>query len=78
MLRGGGQHYWTIQSLALTIGWDANAVHLLDTLRQKRNLIEYERSGTVSAQEAAEMLNLARKLRADVQAWPEAHHPHLL
>ncbi len=57
--RGVGHHYRTIQSLELTLGWDA-------------------RSGSVSAQEARQMLELARKLRDELQAWLEAHHPTLV
>jgi hypothetical protein len=73
-----GHHLRAVESLALTIAWDASSVTVLDRLRQKRNVIEYERSGAVSSQEVREMVKLARKLRADVQAWLEAHHPHFL
>lgn len=76
--RGTGHHYRTIQSLELTLGWDADTVSVLDGFREKRHTAEYARSGSVSAQEARQMLELARKLRDELQAWLEAHHPTLV
>jgi len=76
--RGVGHHYRTIQSLELTLGWDARSVTFLESFRQKRHTAEYARSGSVSAQEARQMLELARKLRDELQAWLEAHHPTLV
>jgi hypothetical protein len=71
-------HYRVIQSLKFTIGWRAAAVRTLDAFREKRHTAGYEHAGTVSEQEADEMVDLARKLRKDVQAWLSARHPELL
>ena len=60
------KHYWTIQSLAHTIGADQNLVGRLDAFRRKRNIGDYERAGATSTQEAEEMRRLARKLSVSV------------
>jgi hypothetical protein len=72
------QHYRAIQSLAFTLGLDSKTVAKLDAFRKKRNVSDYERVGLVSEKEAAEMVALARKLRADVFAWLMKHHPEFL
>ena len=74
----GGQHYRVIQSLALSIGADANTVALLDRFRKKRNISDYERAGSVSDHEVQEMLSLAEAVRKDVRAWLKAKYPELL
>ena len=70
-------HYRVIQSLAYTIGADAELVAQLDTFRKKRNIADYERAGVVSEQEAEEMTTLARELRRSVEAWLNRQHPEL-
>ena len=45
-------HYRVIQSLALTIGADADLVETFDQFRKKRNIGGYERAGLVTDQEA--------------------------
>jgi len=75
----GESHYLrTLQSLAHTLGLDAATVQQLDGFRKKRNVSAYDRIGTVSDQEADEMAALAKRLRADVEQWLRARHPHLL
>ena len=71
-------HYRVIQSLAHTIGADTNLTAQFDQFRKKRNIGGYERSGMVSDQEAKEMLDLAEKLRQDVEDWIREKHPELL
>jgi len=71
-------HYRTVQSLALTIGWSAAKVDLLDRFRKKRNIIGYETAGVVSEREAREMHDLAVALRDDVLAWLGKHCPKLV
>jgi len=73
-----GHHYRTIQSLAFTIGADGDLIAKLDAFRKKRNISDYERSGSVSAQEAREMFVLARSLKKAVEDWLKANHPKLL
>jgi hypothetical protein len=75
---GEGHHLRTIQSLAYTLGLDAAVVGRLDGFRKKRNISAYNRIGTVSDQEAAEMEALAKCLRKDVEQWLQKHHPDLL
>ena len=71
-------HYRIVQSLTYTIGAKAELVLQLDSFRKKRNISDYERAGTVSAQEAREMFNLAETLRAMVTEWLKKNHPELL
>lgn len=73
-----GQHYRIIQSLAFTIGADIDLVAKLDAFRKKRNVSDYERSGTVSVREAREMLLLAKGLKKMVENWLRENHPMLL
>ncbi len=78
VVRSGPHHHRTIQSLLLTIGADENTVRLLDRFRKKRNVAEYDAVGTISEQEATEMLALARSLRQRVLDWLRRNHPTLL
>ncbi len=71
-------HYRTIQTLTHTIGTDEATVAELDAFRQKRNQTGYERAGVVSEQEADEMLEVARRLRGEVEKWLRQKHPGLL
>jgi len=71
-------HYRVIQSLAYTIKADASLIAQLDKFRKKRNIGSYERAGAVSEQEAKEMFNLAKNLRAEVKKWLRSNHPELL
>ena len=74
----GSHHYRVIKSLALTISADSNLVAMFDQFRKKRNIGGYEQAGLVTDQEAHEMLNLAKQLRADVEKWIRDNHPNLL
>jgi hypothetical protein len=71
-------HYRVIQSLALTIGADAGLVRQFDLFRKKRNIGGYERAGTVSDQEAKEMIALAEQIRQKVRDWLVSYHPDLV
>ena len=51
---------------------------LLDRFRKKRNLNAYEQEGLVSDKEAAEMLDLAKRLRAMAESWFRKEHPVFL
>jgi hypothetical protein len=70
-------HYRVIQSLAYTIGADRQLITQFDRFRKKRNIGEYDRAGTVSDQEAAEMVALTKNLRDDVYTWLRSYHPEL-
>jgi HEPN domain-containing protein len=71
-------HYRVIQSLALTIGTDSSLVREFDAFRKKRNIGGYERVGTVSDQEATEMISLAERIRQEVRSWLQANHTDLI
>lgn len=67
-------HYRVIQSLSLTIGADNSLVRQFDSFRKKRNFGEYERAGTVSDQEAGEMITLAERITQEVKDWLKSVH----
>ena len=73
--RGESHHYRVIQTLAHTIGADADMVDEFDAFRKKRNMADYERAGAVSDKEATEMIEFARRLRREVKDWLRAKHP---
>jgi hypothetical protein len=73
-----GHHYWTIQSLAFTMGLDRVTIQQLNTFRRKRNIADYERVGTVSELEIQKMLGLAKKLRTMVVDWLKRNHPEFV
>ena len=71
-------HYRTIQSLTFTIKIERETVDLLDTFRNKRNITDYDRAGTISQQEANEIYTLANNLRNQLGSWLQSNHPHLI
>jgi hypothetical protein len=73
-----GHHYWTIQSLAFTLGTDLKTVEKLNKFRRKRNIADYERIGMASEKEVREMLDLANKFRLDFVEWLKKNHPELI
>jgi hypothetical protein len=70
-------HERAILSLRETVGVAATTVDLLDAVRRKRNLINYERAGTTSAAEAEELHETVVALRSDVVRWLRKNHPAL-
>lgn len=70
-------HYHLIQSLSLTLQLEERIIRRLDKLRRKRNISDYERPGSVTEQEAQEMVELAIQIRRQVQAWILNSHPEL-
>jgi hypothetical protein len=71
-------HFRAIHSLSLTLGCGNATVIQLDAFRKKRNISDYERAGSISDAEAAEMLKLAKDLQVDLCQWLEEKHPDLL
>ncbi len=71
-------HYRVIQSLAHTIKADARLIALFDQFRKKRNISGYDHAGMISDQEAKEMVNLANRLRQEVEEWLHENHPDLM
>jgi uncharacterized protein (UPF0332 family) len=75
---GEGAHYTTIQSLAFTIGLDAETINKFNKFRKKRNVSDYEMAGMVSYQEVNEAISLAYNLHKHVFSWLDANHPELI
>ncbi len=71
-------HERVIQSLRYTVGTDRTLVDVLDAVRRKRNVSNYERVGAATEGEVEEIYLIATTLRAKVQAWLAATHPELL
>jgi hypothetical protein len=73
------QHYRTIAAMPLILG-DSKAAdaEYLDTCRKKRNIVEYERAGSISVTEADELLAFATELRGVVTNWLKKTHPALI
>ncbi len=72
------QHYRTIQALPLILGDSRKGdADYLDTCRIKRNIVEYDRTGAVSAGEAEELLAFVEEFRGEVFDWLRAHHGEL-
>ena len=66
-----------IQSLAKTIGAEADRVILLDALRKQRNLADYS-GDAVPASAVTECVSSASVLYDEVRSWLKEHHPSLL
>ena len=71
-------HHRTISALPLLLGkdWQDDADYL-DACRSKRNGLEYDAAGRVSAAEAKELRDFAVELREAVVAWLGEKHPEL-
>ena len=71
-------HFRVIHSLLFTIEAERSLIDLLDRFRKKRNTSMYERSGTISEQEADEAVEVAVKLQGMIETWLQKNHPELL
>ncbi|MEO8193212.1 MAG: DNA-binding protein [Gemmatimonadales bacterium] len=71
-------HERAIQSLRYTVKADGPVIDLLDAIRRKRNLSNYERAGAVSESEVDEVHKTVVTLRKTVLAWLAVHHASLL
>jgi|GEM_PF-5230951 len=58
------------------IGCAKEAVSHVQTI--KRNTAEYDSVGSVSSDEASELVEFASELRQSVHEWIKKHHPELL
>jgi len=67
-------HERAILSLGETVGVSSATVDLLDAVRRKRNQGNYERAGTISSAEAAELHNAVAELRREVVQWLKKNH----
>lgn len=71
-------HFRVIKSLAHTVGAESGLIAKLDSFRKLRNICDYQKSGTVSAHEAQEMIMLAKAIKKTVFTWLRAEHPDLI
>jgi hypothetical protein len=71
-------HHRTISSLPLILGkdWQDDGDYL-DACRGKRNRLEYDAAGRITALEAKELRDYAVELRASVIKWLGEKHPEL-
>lgn len=72
-----GHHQTAIQVLPKTMGVSADTVIVLDALRKRRNLSDYE-GDSVSEAVLTECLQQASSLLGHTRQWLEATHPELL
>lgn len=72
-------HYRTLQSIALILDKDAqNDADYLEVCRKKRNETEYDFAGTVSEEEAQELIEFCIEFKIKVTAWLKKNHKDLL
>ena len=75
VVRGGGEHYRTIEALEFSIDPNRKLIPKLDALRRKRNTGAYDDYGLVAQGEADLAGELAAEVRAAVEAWIRMVHP---
>ena len=71
-------HERAIQSLRYTVRADRNVTDVLDAIRRKRNVSNYERAGAATEDEVKEVYDIAATLRDKVREWLAESHPELL
>lgn len=75
IVRGGGEHYRTIQALEFSIDPEKKMIPILDDLRKKRNVVSYDDYGLVSQGEADHCGKLAVSVRKEIENWIRKNHP---
>lgn len=71
-------HYRTIQALGIILPNRKLDVSYLDACRIKRNTAEYDRVGTVSNEEAGELIEFVKEFEPEVVGWLKRVHPDLI
>lgn len=74
VVRGGSEHYRTIEALEFSIDPQKKLIPALDTLRRKRNLGSYDDYGLVSQGEADHCGKMAVRVRKEVENWIRKYH----
>lgn len=74
VVRGGGEHYRTIEALEFSIDPQKKIVPVLDKLRKKRNVGSYDDYGLISQGEADLCGKMAVQVRKEVEAWIRKNH----
>ena len=75
VVRGGSEHYRTIEALEFSIDPQRKIVPVLDRLRKKRNIGSYDDFGLVSQIEADLCGKMAGQVRKDIEKWIREKHP---
>ncbi len=72
------QHYRTIQALPFILGPERKKdTFYLDACRAKRNIVEYDYVGSVTQNDADELIAFVKELKAEVESWLEQRHHEL-
>ena len=74
VVRGGGEHYRTIETLEFSIDPQKRLTPTLDKLRKKRNTGSYDDFGLVSQGEADSCDKMAVRVRKEVEDWIRKNH----
>jgi hypothetical protein len=77
--RAPGHHSLWINSLQYTLGeaHQATLIHLSKSSKLRHTSL-YDHAGVAQKQDADDLLDAARQLRADVLNWLRSHHPALI
>lgn len=73
-----GHHYRLIESLRYTVELSVSDVDLLQRMKKKRNISDYEVAGAVAEREAGEMVALAQRIHRLVRNRLAENHPDLM
>ncbi len=71
-----GHHMTMVQCLVHTIGIPPARMRVLDSIRHKRNVVDYS-GEDVEPSEAREAVAAAKELLADMKGWLAKNHPEL-
>jgi hypothetical protein len=74
VVRGGSEHYRTIEALEFSIDPQKKLIPTLDKLRRKRNVGSYDDYGLVSQGEADHCGKMAVRVREAVEDWIRNNH----
>lgn len=74
VVRGGSEHYRTIEALEFSIDPQKKLIPTLDKLRKKRNIGWYDDFGLVSQAEADHCRKMAVRVRKEVEDWIRKNH----
>jgi hypothetical protein len=74
VVRGGREHYRTIEALEFSIDPQRKMVPTLDALRKKRNVGSYDDYGLVSQGEADRCGKMAVRVRKEIEEWIRKNH----
>jgi len=74
VVRGGNEHYRTIEALEFSIDPQKKLIPTLDKLRKKRNIGSYDDFGLISQGEADSCGKMAISVRKEVEEWIRKNH----